>query len=78
MISAIISTYNREKFLPDLFKSIQNQSLDSNQFEIIIVDNNSPGNTKELSMNLKKNSSFSVQYFLENESILLFVLNQNK
>ena len=54
MISAIISTYNREKFLPDLFKSIQNQSLDSNQFEIIIVDNNSPVNTKELSINLKK------------------------
>tara|TARA_B100001248_G_scaffold191530_1_gene146698 strand:+ start:1412 stop:2308 length:897 start_codon:yes stop_codon:yes gene_type:complete len=76
MISAIISTYNREKFLPDLFKSIQNQSLDSNQFEIIIVDNNSPGNTKELSMNLKKNSSFSVQYFLEKKQGLSYARNR--
>ncbi len=76
MISAIISTYNREKFLPDLFKSIQNQSLDSNKFEIIIVDNNSPGNTKELSMNLKKNSSFSVQYFLEKKQGLSYARNR--
>ena len=65
MISAVISTYNRERFLPGLFDSIKKQSLDNSEFEIIIVDNNSPGNTKELTEDLKNSSPFNVSYFLE-------------
>tara|TARA_Y100000385_G_scaffold124527_1_gene129440 strand:- start:9260 stop:10195 length:936 start_codon:yes stop_codon:yes gene_type:complete len=76
MISAIISTYNRERFLPKLFESIQTQSLDNSQFEIIIVDNNSPGNTKDLTSEFKKSSTFTVKYFLELQQGLSYARNR--
>jgi len=76
MISAVISTYNRERFLPELFDSIQKQSLDSTLFEIIIVDNNSPGNTKELTEEFKGKNSFSVRYFLELQQGLSYARNR--
>ena len=76
MISAVISTYNRERFLPKLFDSIKRQSLKSSQFEIIIVDNNSPGNTKELTEEFKSGSPFTVTYFLELQQGLSYARNR--
>ena len=76
MISAVISTYNRERFLPGLFDSIKKQSLDNSEFEIIIVDNNSPGNTKELTEDLKNSSPFNVSYFLELQQGLSYARNR--
>jgi glucosyl-dolichyl phosphate glucuronosyltransferase len=75
MISAIISTYNREKYLPKLFKSICNQ--DYLNFEIIIINNNSPGNTKELTDEfIKDNPTLSIKYFLETQQGLSFGRNR--
>ncbi len=75
MISAIISTYNRERYLPKLFESIVKQNYLN--FEIIIIDNNSPGNTKELSDNfLKNNSTLNIRYFLEKKQGLSFARNR--
>lgn len=48
MITATISTYNREKYLPGVLDSLARQTLDNSLFEIVLVDNNSPGNTKEI------------------------------
>ena len=75
MISAIISTYNREKYLPKLFKSICEQNyLD---FEILIIDNNSPGNTKELTeIFIKNNPKLTIKYFLETQQGLSFGRNR--
>ena len=75
MISAIISTYNRERYLPKLFESISKQNYLN--FEIIIIDNNSPGNTKELTDNfLKNNSTLNIRYFLEKKQGLSFARNR--
>ena len=75
MISAIISTYNREKYLPKLFKSISKQ--DYLNFEIIIIDNNSPGNTKELTEKfIKNNPKLKIKYFLETKQGLSFGRNR--
>ncbi len=75
MISAIISTYNRERYLPKLFESIVKQNYLN--FEIIIIDNNSPGNTKELTENfLKNNSTLNIRYFLEKKQGLSFARNR--
>jgi len=75
MISAIISTYNREKYLPKLFKSISKQ--DYLNFEIIIIDNNSPGNTKELTEEfIKNNPKLKIKYFLETKQGLSFGRNR--
>ena len=48
-ITAIIPTYNREKFILQAINSIQNQSLHVNQS--IVVDDGSTDNTKELLKN---------------------------
>jgi len=47
-ITVAICTYNRERYLPGLFRSIQAQTLASNLFEVVLIDNNSPGNTHTL------------------------------
>ena len=49
MISVIIPTYNRANFILQAIKSVQNQSLHVD--EIIVVDDGSTDNTKELLKN---------------------------
>ncbi len=48
IISVIICTYNREDLLGQAILSVVNQSLPSDQYEIIIVDNNSTDTTREI------------------------------
>ena len=48
MISVIIPTYNRSEFLFNTLKSISEQSLSKDLFEIIIVDNNSSDDTQKI------------------------------
>lgn len=75
MISAIISTYNREKYLPKLFNSISNQEYED--VEILVVDNNSPGNTKELTHSFQKaNKQLNIHYYLETQQGLSFGRNR--
>ena len=66
MITATISTYNREKYLPQVLESLKNQTLDPQEFEIVLVDNNSPGNTKEITEKfMSENADLKVSYHLE-------------
>ncbi len=46
IVSVIIPTYNREQFLPKAINSVLNQSF--KDFELIILDDGSNDNTKEL------------------------------
>jgi glycosyltransferase involved in cell wall biosynthesis len=46
ILSVVICTYNREKFLPGVLLCLAGQSLDRSLFEIIVIDNNSTDNTK--------------------------------
>lgn len=48
-MSVVIVTYNREMFLITLLKSLEKQ--DFNDFEIIVVDNNSADNTQKIVQN---------------------------
>ena len=47
-ISAVICTYNQENYLRKAINSLVNQSLSSEEFEIVIVDNASTDNTKKV------------------------------
>jgi len=47
-ISAVICTYNRDKYIGKSIESLVNQTLLDNQYEIIIVDNKSTDNTREV------------------------------
>lgn len=77
MITATISTYNREKYLPGVLESIAKQTLNRELFEVVLVDNNSPGNTKEIFEKFAaENSTISCSYYLETNQGLSFGRNR--
>jgi len=77
MITATISTYNREHYLPQVLDSLKRQTLFKDLFEIILVDNNSPGNTKEIAMSFKaKNPDIAFEYYLERNQGLSYGRNR--
>jgi glycosyltransferase involved in cell wall biosynthesis len=45
LISVVICTYNRDKFLPLALESLAKQSLDPSLWELILIDNNCTDNT---------------------------------
>ncbi|MFZ1497676.1 MAG: glycosyltransferase, partial [Saprospiraceae bacterium] len=45
LISIVICTYNRDKFILQAIKSIENQQLANVAFELIVINNNSTDNT---------------------------------
>jgi glucosyl-dolichyl phosphate glucuronosyltransferase len=47
-ISAVICTFNRANYLPKAIQSLVEQSLDTSLYEIIVVDNCSTDNTKQV------------------------------
>ena len=55
MISVIIPTRNRAELLRDTLTSIQGQTLSYELFEVLVVDNGSTDNTKDVTLNFKKN-----------------------
>jgi len=77
VITATISTYNREKYLPQVLASLKRQTLSKQLFEIILVDNNSPGNTKEIALAFKNdNPDISFEYYLETNQGLSYGRNR--
>jgi len=77
-ISVAICTYNREKYLPQLFSSIVAQTLAPERFEILLIDNNSPGNTKALFAQFSDaQPAFSCRYFLETNQGLSHARNRS-
>lgn len=66
-VSVALATYNGEKYLPELFESISNQSRQPD--EVVICDDNSSDNTVELSKNFKKNEDFKVKIIENDENI---------
>jgi glycosyltransferase involved in cell wall biosynthesis len=76
-ISAIISTFNRASFLPGLFDSLRDQTLSPDEFEVIIVNNNSTDSTEGLSKEFINNSiGIKVRYFAESNQGLSFARNR--
>lgn len=48
MLSVIICTYNREKYIRPLLESIAANTLSKDQYEIVLVDNNCTDNTPKV------------------------------
>ncbi len=61
IVSVIIPTYNREKVLPNAINSVINQKYDN--WELIIVDDRSTDNTKNL-VNFYTKKDKRIKYFL--------------
>lgn len=77
LISVIICTYNRAKFLPIALNSFTNQTLDKNFYEIIIVNNNSTDNTEKICKEfITDHPELNVKYFIEKNQGLSFSRNR--
>jgi|Deesub1362A_J573_1020465.scaffolds.fasta_scaffold00077_13 glycosyltransferase involved in cell wall biosynthesis len=64
-VSAVVCTCNRGANLGDTILSLQKQDCDPRLYEVIIVDNNSTDNTKEVVEKFIKNSSVRMKYVFE-------------
>ncbi len=76
-ISAIICTYNREKYILQCLESIENQTIDKNKYEIILINNNSTDNTEEICNTFAKNNKrVNFKYFIERSQGLSYARNR--
>lgn len=58
-LSILVCTYNRDYVLEECLKSLVNQTSPKNLYEVIIVDNNSTDNTKDIAYKYsKENNNF--------------------
>jgi glycosyltransferase involved in cell wall biosynthesis len=77
IISVIICTYNREKYIEESIVSILNQSVINYKVELVIINNNSTDSTHEIcSALLLKYASKNIIYHIEREQGLSISRNR--
>ena len=54
-ISVIVTNYNYEKYIARCIRSLLNQSLDHSMYEIVVVDDASTDNSKDIIESFLKN-----------------------
>lgn len=75
-VSVIISTYNRAQYIKITIDSFLNQSYPSHLYEIIICDNNSSDNTKEVIEScIKDKNEKRIRYLFEKRQGMHFARN---
>lgn len=74
-VSVIICTYNRSAFLEKCIKSILSNKFSEKSYEILIIDNNSVDQTKEIVHQFIKGKS-NIKYIKEEQVGLSFARNR--
>lgn len=68
MLTVIICTYNREKYIRPLLESIAANTLAKSEYEILLVDNNCKDNTKGVCEDfVQRHSDITFRYVVEPE-----------
>lgn len=76
-ISVVICTYNRDKFIGEALNCLAKQTLSPDEFEIIIVDNNSTDHTASIAKNfIAAHPELNARYVLEPNKGLSFARNR--
>lgn len=76
-ISVVICAYNRADFLFKGLTALNNQTADKKDYEVIIVDNNSTDNTKEVCQKfINDNPELNLTYVVETQQGLSFARNK--
>jgi len=73
--SVIVCTYNRSDLLEGSLRSLAAQDIQKDQYEIIVVDNNSSDDTREVVEAFASTSPVRVRYFFEGRQGLSFARN---
>lgn len=70
-LSVIVSIFNKSEFLPALFKSLLNQGLSPDEFEILLINDGSTDNSEQLCNALIQDyPKYHIQYvFQENAGV---------
>ena len=77
VISVVICTYNRDKFIGEALNCLAKQTLPAELFEIIIVDNNSTDDTSGISKNfIAAHPELNIRYVPEANKGLSFARNR--
>ena len=77
MISLVICTYNRDKYLPKVLQSILNQTCDYSEFEIVLVNNNCTDTTEQICVSFQeKYPHIDFNYIIENQQGLSYARNR--
>ena len=67
-LSVIIPTYNRVEIVPKCIESLEAQSLDKSEFEVIIVDDGSTDRTGDVVSGIQASTKMVIHYiFQENK-----------
>jgi glycosyltransferase involved in cell wall biosynthesis len=64
-ISAIVCTYSNAALLRRTLDTLINQTLPPQEYEIVVVDNNSTDNTREVVREFEERASHQIHYMLE-------------
>ena len=77
MFSVIICTYNRDKYLYDALQHVAANSFPTDEYEIILVDNNSTDRTKEECQRFESDFPYvKFRYFVETNQGLSHARNR--
>jgi glucosyl-dolichyl phosphate glucuronosyltransferase len=77
VLSVVICTYNRDKFIATALYCLTLQTLAKEKFEIVIIDNNSTDQTASICKTfVAQHSDFNIRYFLELNKGLSFARNR--
>jgi len=75
-VSLIVPTYNRAKYLIKSIPSFLDQTLPVSEYEILVIDNNSSDNTKEVTNSLLDLAKCSWRYIFEQRQGLHYARNR--
>ena len=77
MLSVIICTYNRDKYIYNVLQSLAENTLPAEQYEIVLVDNNCTDNTKaECERFVRDYPKVTFRYFVETDQGLSYARNK--
>ena len=68
-ISVIVPIYNVEKYIKQCLKSLTEQSIDKNDLEVLLIDDGSPDNSKEICEKFVKKYPYFKLFSKENEGL---------
>jgi len=76
-LSVIFCTYNREKYIYNALKSIADQDFSSDDYEIVLVNNNSTDNTEGICKQFQQDfPEIDFRYFIETNQGLSYARNR--